>query len=216
MLLRPPQRRPPESTHMNIKLNFINRSNEAGNTQIAIFQKNVASASNDLPMVWTVIASRGINDTQPLMWPLQIPDDHLGFSFQPKVEPTQHQLTAQDKPDVAGLPMTVGTQALEVKVIDRLSRGALSADIYRSGRLLASTQDDEACQSTAHADEPAILLGAVTGMTAGEAASTALLSQVNTELSLLGIASADIVMTGGGSGPSPTPLSFHLENIVLA
>ncbi|MEG1115552.1 MAG: hypothetical protein RSE46_11015, partial [Janthinobacterium sp.] len=63
---------------MNIKLNFINRSNEAGNTQIAIFQKNVASASNDLPMAWTVIASRGINDTQPLMWPLQIPDDHLG------------------------------------------------------------------------------------------------------------------------------------------
>ena len=33
---------------------------------------------------------------------------------------------------------------------------------------------------------------------------------------LLGIASADIVMTGGGPGRNPPPFSFTLENVVMA
>ncbi|MDC0684919.1 hypothetical protein [Sorangium atrum] len=43
-----------------------------------------------------------------------------------------------------------------------------------------------------------------------------MISSVNTELSLLGIASADIVMAGGGAGVDSTPFVFTLENIVAA
>jgi hypothetical protein len=39
---------------------------------------------------------------------------------------------------------------------------------------------------------------------------------VNTEISLEGIASADIVMTGGGSGSSAQPFVFSLQNVVTA
>jgi hypothetical protein len=46
--------------------------------------------------------------------------------------------------------------------------------------------------------------------------NSAILSMVNAELSLLGIASADIVMTGGGPGPTSTPFQFNLANIVMA
>ena len=45
--------------------------------------------------------------------------------------------------------------------------------------------------------------------------NSAILSDINTELSLLGIQSADIVMTGGGAGPQATPFEFTLENVVL-
>ena len=48
----------------------------------------------------------------------------------------------------------------------------------------------------------------------GVAISSAVMSNANSELSLLGIASADIVMSGGGPGEGSTPYEFNLENIV--
>jgi hypothetical protein len=39
---------------------------------------------------------------------------------------------------------------------------------------------------------------------------------VNTQISLLGISSADIVMTGGGPGPESPPFIFSLANVEMA
>ena len=44
---------------------------------------------------------------------------------------------------------------------------------------------------------------------------SAVVSNINTEISLLGIASADIVMTGGGPGANSTPFAFSLQNVVM-
>ena len=49
----------------------------------------------------------------------------------------------------------------------------------------------------------------------GKLMNSAVISSINTELSLLGIASADIVMTGGGSTKTATPFRFTLENVVM-
>ncbi len=46
--------------------------------------------------------------------------------------------------------------------------------------------------------------------------SPAVVASTNTEFSLLGIASADIVMTGGGSGLDARPFEFNIENVVVA
>jgi hypothetical protein len=43
-----------------------------------------------------------------------------------------------------------------------------------------------------------------------------MLSTVKTELSLLGLASADIVMSGGGGDATSTPFRFSLQNVVMA
>ena len=45
--------------------------------------------------------------------------------------------------------------------------------------------------------------------------NSAILGDINTEISLLGISRADIVMRGGGAGAGSTPLSFTLENVVM-
>jgi hypothetical protein len=50
----------------------------------------------------------------------------------------------------------------------------------------------------------------------GDAMSSAIISAINTEINLQGIASADIVMTGGGSGAEAMPFEFKLENIVMS
>lgn len=46
--------------------------------------------------------------------------------------------------------------------------------------------------------------------------NSAILASINTEISLLGIASAGIVMTGGGAGPDATPFEFSLQSIAMA
>ena len=53
-------------------------------------------------------------------------------------------------------------------------------------------------------------------MVEGQPLNAAIVSSVNTEISLLGIASADIVMTGGGAGPGAKPFVFTLQNVVMA
>jgi hypothetical protein len=50
----------------------------------------------------------------------------------------------------------------------------------------------------------------------GQVMNSATVSQISTELSLLGVRSADIVMTGGGPGPNATPFQFTLSNVVKA
>ena len=46
--------------------------------------------------------------------------------------------------------------------------------------------------------------------------NSAIIGDINTEISLLGVASADIVMTGGGPGQNATAFQFTLENVVMS
>ena len=62
--------------------------------------------------------------------------------------------------------------------------------------------------------KPTIWIGVVSQVEEGEVMNSAIISDINTELGLLGVASADIVMTGGGSGPNASAFEFHLQNIV--
>ena len=64
--------------------------------------------------------------------------------------------------------------------------------------------------------KPTIWIGAISQVAQGEVMNSAIINDVETEISLLGIASADIVMTGGGSGAASTAFEFNLENVVMA
>jgi hypothetical protein len=61
--------------------------------------------------------------------------------------------------------------------------------------------------------QPKIYIGVVSQVQEGDAMNSAIISQINTQISLFGITSADIVMRGGGPGPSSTPFYFSLENV---
>jgi hypothetical protein len=63
--------------------------------------------------------------------------------------------------------------------------------------------------------KPTIWIGVASQIVQGQVMDSAIISNINTEISLLGIASADIVMTGGGPGANSTPFAFNLENIVM-
>ena len=102
----------------------------------------------------------------------------------------------------------------EIALRNDLAHGSINANLYKAGRLLATKTSIAPQQKAVFRFEPALFIGAVSEVQQGEIMPAAIVSEINTELSLNGIASADIVMTGGGPGAGATPFQFSLENIV--
>ena len=225
---------------MDINLNFINQSNDSGNSSVVIFQKNEADnfdALSDAPtgavfqkkavpgfggmaVAWQVIRNCTQGGNHPFVFPESIyvgASDSYG-NFTPQLAARSGQLfemvqtSSGDQLKLAG----AATSPSEVHVRNAMPQGAVDANIYRGGLLLATKTAIAPQQKAAFQFKPTIWIGVASQVAEGQVMNSAILSQVNTELSLLGIASADIVMTGGGTGPSSTPFQFALANLVTA
>ena len=204
---------------MDIALNFINNSNDANNSEIVIFQKNVATNFDELAVAWQVIRYCGQGDNHPFSFPMTMQvgaSDSYG-NYTPQLDAQNGQLfqmaltTSGDRLVPAG----AGTSSKEVQVLNSLAKGAINASIYKSGRLLAIKTSIAPQQKAVFEFKPTIWIGVASQIVQGQVMDSAIISNINTEISLLGIASADIVMTGGGPGANSTPFAFNLENIVM-
>ncbi len=206
---------------MVVKLNFINNSNNSNNQQIVIFQKNVAAGFDELAVAWKVIQNCGHGENYPFVfypfdYKVSTSDSYGNFTPQLSAESGQLfkvQLTPSGENLIYGGMASSQTQ---IEVLNLLQHGAVNANIYKDGRLLALKTSIAPEQRARFEFKPTIWIGVVSQVVEGHVMNSAIISQINTELSLLGIASADIVMTGGGVGSTSTPFKFTLENVVMA
>ena len=204
---------------MGVQLNFVNQSNDANNSQIVIFQKNVASDFEELAVAWRVIKYCGQGDNHPFTFPLGLQvgaSDSYG-NHTPQLEAQfgqQFQLSLSSSGDRLA-PAGYGASSNEVQVLNALPRGAINASCYKDGRLLAVKTAIAPQQKAVFEFKPTIWIGVVSQIEQGQVMNSAILGDINTEISLLGISRADIVMRGGGAGAGSTPLSFTLENVVM-
>lgn len=205
---------------MAINLNFINQSNDLNNSQIVIFQKNVATDFDELAVAWKVIQYCGQGDNHPFVFPMSMyvgaSDSYGNFTPQMKAqngELFKMALTASGDQLVAG---GGGTSPNEVQLLNALPKGAINASIYKDGKLLAIKTSIAPQQKAVFQFKPSIWIGVASQVEQGEVMNSAIISSVNTEISLLGIASADIVMTGGGPGPNSQSFAFNLDNVIMA
>lgn len=205
---------------MNIKLNFINHSNDTNNSEIVIFAKNTATDMQEFAVAWKVIRFCGQGENHPFVYStdsqVAMGDSWGNFSPRLKAEPGQ-QFTAQNTASGDHLALTGASSAPdEIEVVNGLMKGSISANIYKSGSLFAQKTSIAPGMKAVFQFTPTIWIGVASEVDEGANMSSAIVSSVNTEISLLGIASADIVMTGGGAGPDATPFEFHLENVSMA
>ncbi|MDR0205431.1 MAG: hypothetical protein LBJ40_25135 [Delftia acidovorans] len=204
---------------MGVQLNFVNQSNDANKSQIVIFQKNVASDFEELAVAWRVIKYCGQGDNHPFTFPLGLQvgaSDSYG-NHTPQLEAQfgqQFQLSLSSSGDRLA-PAGYGASSNEVQVINALPRGAINASCYKDGRLLAVKTAIAPQQKAVFGFKPSIWIGAASQIEQGQVMNSAILADMHTEISLLGISRADIVMRGGGAGTGSTPLSFTLENVVM-
>src|SRR5690242_1929996 len=126
---------------MDVALNFINDSNDANNSRIVIFQKNVATNFDELAVAWQVIQYCGQGDNHPFTFPMSMTvgaSDSYG-NYTPQLPAQNGQLfqmvltTSGDRLVQAG----AGSSSKEVQVINNLTKGAMNASIYKANKLLA-------------------------------------------------------------------------------
>lgn len=201
-----------------IKLNFINRSNDTNNSSVVIFQKNAASDFDDLAVAWTVIENCGRLDNHPFVYPLnfQVAAGDSYGNYTPQLTAYDGQAFEMEKStsgDILQLSTQPSVSSSEVEIRNNLRQGAISANCYRNGRLIATKTGLAPGQKAVFEFQPRIYIGVVSQIEEGEVMNSAIISQINSEINLFGITSADIVMTGGGPGASSTPFNFTLENI---
>src|SRR5258706_7384975 len=109
------------------------------------------------------------------------------------------QVAAGDLWDGSG----IGTNPAEVQVLNNLRSGAIDAHIFKAGQLLASKTSIAPGQTAAFQFESSIWIGVARQIVEGQVMSSAILSSLNTEISLCGVKSADIVMTDRESNSRP-------------
>ncbi|WP_422355738.1 hypothetical protein [Roseivirga pacifica] len=199
-----------------VQLNFINKSNETKNNEIVIFQKN-ESSPNGPAVAWRVIQNCGIGDHHPFtfssVFSVSAVDSYGNYT--PRLSASMGQafeMVLAKSGDVLRYK-GAASSSNEVELENNLSTGAISAEIYRDGKLCASQRNLAPSSKAAFQFNSNIYIGAAAQIVEGQTIDAAVMSQINTEINLFGISSADIVMTGGGSGAQAKPLTFSLENI---
>lgn len=198
-----------------INLKLINNSNEQNNAEIVICNTN-----KDIAVAWRVIKNLGKGDYHPFTFPLQnqISASDSWGNYTPAFNAENGQLFEVVKEPSGNVLKFSGknTDPNSIALVNNLSNGVVNAYILKDNKTFIQATNLAPQMKASFETHPKIYIGVVSQIEEGQVMNSAILSNINTEISLLGIQSADIVMTGGGVGPNATPFKFTLENVVNA
>ncbi|CAB3667807.1 hypothetical protein LMG24238_01931 [Paraburkholderia sediminicola] len=204
---------------MDIKLNFINLSNDVNNSQIVIFQKNVSTDFDELAVAWKVISNCGRGDNHPFVFPLltTVTASDSDGNYMPQKVAQNGQMFSVSRAASGNVLAIAGasSSSREIQLRNDLRTGAISAGVFKDNRLLAKKTGIVPGQKAVFEFKPTLWIGTASQIEQGKVMNSAVISDINTELSLLGIARCDIVMTGGGGGTTAVPYQFRLANVVM-
>lgn len=201
----------------DIKLNLINHSSDINNSDYVIFQKNATTDANIQPIAWTVVKNLGKGDNHPFVYPIEFAvgaKDAEGKHYPPILAQNGNAYEVVMTPTgrVLQVAPTPAANPTEVEVWNNLALGSIDAQIYRDGKLLASTANVPPGSGANFQFQPKLFIGAMSQVEQGSVMNPSI-TMHPTELILSGVSSADIIITGGGAGPSATAFEFTLANI---
>lgn len=206
---------------MDIQLRFVNQSNDGNKSEVVIYQKNMLTTMASLTVAWKVIRYCGRECYHPFVYPMDyevsITDEYGNFT--PRVRAKNGQLLRLSATPTGGrrlLHAGPASASNELDVLNGMTQGAVDVCLFRDGRLMGLKTSVSPGQKAVFQYAPTLWIGVASEVAQGVPVSAAVLSNIFTELSLIGIARADIVMTGGGGGENSTAFEFNLENIVPA
>lgn len=198
-----------------IKLTLVNQSSGTNNSQVVIFQKNEADAPEESAVAWKVIDRCSPGKSYPFTFGADLAiaaSDSYG-NYTPQLPATTgQQYTLQPSAGGDRLAATGAAVAAEnIELLNGLTQGAINASIYRDGKLLATKTGITPLQKATFLFTPTIWVGIVSEVLAGQVLNSAIISNVNAQIGLVGITEANIIMSGGGPDH---PYTFTLENVV--
>ncbi|KSB87971.1 hypothetical protein AS593_18845 [Caulobacter vibrioides] len=206
------------STGPEVKLNFVNRSNDASNVHVLLFGQPPSPELDAIGQAWRVIDNCGPGWSHPFVWPVDVT---LGVvdpngNVSPQLDIANGQVAEVVAGDAGTILRRADQQgpASAITVLNQLPQGFVAAAFFRDGKPYA--RQALAPHTTAvFALPPKIWIGAALRSEAGTALGADAVSAL-TEINLMGIAGADIVMSGGGQGGDARPFLFTLANVTYA
>lgn len=205
---------------MDIHLNFVNRSNDTNNSNIVIFQKNESGDAHDVAIAWTVIRNCGPGSHHPFVYPVMTGigygDSDGNYTAEMLATPGMSFVAERTTSGDIIRPLGKARDPAVVELVNSLPHGMIEAQIYKANRVIIHQTGIAPGQTAGFQLAPSLSVAVVSQVEQGEVMNSAIVSTANFEFALIGIASADLVMTGGGAGPKATPFSFALENVVTA
>ena len=205
----------------SIKLNFINRSDVTRNSRIVIFQKNEGTSFDDLAIAWKVIKNCSQGDSHPFIYEhdtqIVIGDSYGNMTAPQTLEPGYKYEIISEEPTGNFLQRsTRAATSSSVEIYNVSGSHSAIVYIYRNRRLIATKGVVASGQKTIFDFKPCIYIGLPSGIEEGDIIDSAVISEINKQVFLAGIASADLVMSEGGTGIDATPFEFSLENVIYS
>ena len=199
-----------------ISLQLINKSDNANGLTVLIFQRNATLGHDETVVAWRVVRDLPQDGRDSFFFSddlsVSASDSWGNFTPQFPVRPGQaYQMVLSVSGDVLQLYSPGASNPSEIDVRNGLSDGAINAQLYRSKELLATKTAIAPGQKASFAFQPTLFFGVVAQMEPGEIIPPSTLPEL-TEISLRGVQSADIVITGGAGAP----YMFTLQNVVQA
>jgi len=123
------------------------------------------------------------------------------------------RFTLEQLPGGKGLTADTTGHPRRVSFVNGLNEPA-TVNLYRNDRLVGMAAGIGSGREVSFQLADSLWIGAVYYIEEGVIIIPAILEDVKQKLILTGVASADIVMTGGGPGREAKPFAFELENVV--
>lgn len=200
---------------MDIEITFINKSQDMNNSNVVIFQKNVSTDFHSTTIAWKVIKNCGRDwshkFTYPMTFEVGAEDSFGNVSDLKTAENGQKWAVVYNKSgDILELLEEPSANPFEVEVKNSLDTSSIDAQIYKSGNLLASKTGVSPGEKGVFQFKPEIYVGVNSQVEQGKEINSAIIDDINQKFSLFGLTKANLIMTGGGVGPSATPFVFEL------
>lgn len=203
---------------MDITLNLINQSDSIS-APIVIFMRNAAAADQNADLIaWQVVNNFGAGDQYPFVFAAtpQVSATGPSGDATPLVAAGDGQTLEMTTGATGDLLMVSGAFGIPdgFRVTNGLPTGTIDVSVFNSGKLCAIAKSLVPEQTAPFTFRPTLWIGTVSGIAEGQVLSAADLLHLLSEISLLGVASADIVMSVQ-SGTTDRQVTFELENIVM-
>ena len=198
------------------KLRLINNSNDANNSQVVIFQKIITEETEEHSIACHVVNNLRPGDSCKIEYwreyKVGCSDFQGNLTPTLKVIPGQRYCMVQDSSGNILEQNGKSCKATEIEIVNKLLRETISAIIYNwmGNMLFVKTGISPGLKATFEFKTPLYIGVLEDQIVEGQKMDSGIISSITTELSLEGIASADIVMTNKG----PSSFDFRLENSI--
>lgn len=199
-----------------INLNYINKSTTNVPLQIAI---SLIDPASGFAVVWQLIQNCGVNSKHPFTIPVQsqlsISDSYGNFTAEIDALPGQAFAVEMGTTGTELVSNGAAANPAAINVSNALAQGSINVYLNKSGKRYAEHSNLAPSSLVCFDLKPKIYIGVTEAATEGMMMNTAIQNSLG-EISLVGVTSADIILTGGGPNQQSTPYTFTLSNVVTS